>query len=131
MIIKNANQIKLSQTISGVPDVSGAVERNLQPLVFERMQRTMVDGRMQAVPLTIPSLASIQPLKPQELAIKPTGDRAWSWYMIHSLTNLELKVNDRFVVQGQAYKNMAKAKWNQYGYFYYEVIEDTVNDNGN
>lgn len=123
----NAKDTPLCQTISGTPDVSGAVMRNLQPIVFEKMQRTMVDGRMQSVPVKVASLASIQPLKPRDLAIKPTGDRAWSWYMIHSLTNLELKVNDRFIIQGQAYKNMAKAKWVQYGYFYYECIEDTVN----
>lgn len=94
-------------------------------MIFIRMQRRMIDGRMEAIPVSERYLASIQPLKPQELLIKPQADRAWSWYMIHSLVNLELRVNDRFESNGQKYKIMGKSNYSQYGYFYQECISDT------
>jgi hypothetical protein len=94
-------------------------------MVFEKMQRRMVDGRMQEVPFKIPSLAAFQPYTPQQIKELPTGYRAWSWYLVHTLTSLELAVNDRFIVNGQKYKNMAKANWSSYGYFEYRCIEDT------
>lgn len=126
----NAKDKKLSQTISGQPDVSGAVDHFLQSMIFEKMQRSMVDGRMQEIPIQFSALACKQPLSPQLLKVKPTGDRAWSWYMIHSLTDLELKPNDRIKIQGQPFKVMNKSNFKEYGYFYYEIIED-VTDGGN
>ena len=124
MKILNANKKNLSQTTSQVPDVSGAIQRNLQPLTFVRMQKRIIDGFVKSIPVTEKYLASIQPLKPKDLVIKPQGERAWSWYMIHSLVNLELKLGDQFESGGAKYKIMGRSNYSQFGYFYQECIED-------
>lgn len=128
--MQNANSRDLKHSPSQLPDVSGAVMRNMQYMIFEKMQRSMVDGRMQSIPIKFQTMASLQPLSPKQLKLKPEGNRAWSWYMIHSLTDLELKVNDRFSFNGKKFKAMGKESWNQYGYFYYECIEDVQDDQG-
>jgi len=86
----------------------------------------MIDGFVQVTPVEEKYLASIQPLKPQELLVKPQGERAWAWYMIHSLVNIPLKVGDRFESNGVKYKIMGKSNYSQYGYYYQECIEDVT-----
>jgi hypothetical protein len=121
----NACRTKLNESTPGLPDLSGAVMRYLRRMVFEKMQRSMVEGRMQAVPFKIESMAALQPFQPQQIKELPTGYRAWSWYLLHTLTDLELAVNDRFVVGGKKFKNMAKANWSSFGYYEYRIISDT------
>lgn len=99
-------------------------------MVFEKMQTTMVEGRSQSIPIQIKAMASKQPLTAQELKVKPTGDRAWNWFMIHSLTDLELKPNERIKIAGDPYKVMNKKNFKEYGYFYYEIIQDATTDRG-
>ncbi len=120
----NAKDQPLSQVTTGLPDVSRAVARLLQPVTFEYMQRTLVEGRMQAIPIKVQTQASKQPFTAQMLKVKPEGDRAWSWYWIHSLINLEVQINDRIRFNGMAFKIMEKLNYREYGYFEYHAILD-------
>lgn len=96
----------------------------LYPMVFEITQTTLVEGYAQQVPIKICTQACIQPFTAQMLKVKPEGQRNWSWYLIHSLTTLELQNNDRIRIEGVKYKVMEKFDWSRNQYYEYHCILD-------
>jgi hypothetical protein len=120
----NANTQPLNENSANLPDVSAAVAAFLYPMTFEFNQVTMVDGYAQSVPIKISTQASIQPFTERELKVLPEGERAWSWYLLHSLTNLNLKVNDKVKIGSERYKVMASANWSRNQYWLYHVVLD-------
>lgn len=67
----------------------------------------------------------IQPLKAEEIALKPEGQRSFEWLQIHCLDrSLNLETNDRIVYNGQKYKVMAKKDYSLNNYIEYHAIQD-------
>lgn len=120
----NAKNKPLLEASSNLPDVSAAVMAFLYPMVFEITQTTLVEGYAQQVPIKICTQACIQPFTAQMLKVKPEGQRNWSWYLIHSLTTLELQNNDRIRIEGVKYKVMEKFDWSRNQYYEYHCILD-------
>lgn len=73
--------------------------------------------------------ASLQPLHPRKLLVKPEGERRWKWFSVWTSTDLETGtyVKD---AQGLIYKVMAKSDWSQAAFHEYEVIQSATLGSG-
>lgn len=122
--IFNAAEVPLFARAGTTPDVSGALQDYYQPMVFERVTK-MVEG-FQVVetgdPINFRGVA--QPLSGRQLAIKPEGQRAWNWIMLHSDIALGLKPDDCVIWKGKQTRVMVVKDEFLYGYFYYELVQD-------
>lgn len=123
-MITNANTQNINCDANSMPDVTDAVQSLLQPVTMQLVRKTVVAGRIQEVVQTIQTLASRQPFTAQQLNIKPEGQRAWRWQMIHATPDLKLKTDDRIKLHGTPYRIMEKYDWTEYGFILYHAIED-------
>lgn len=65
-----------------------------------------------------------QPLTAQKISFKPEGQRAWSWYWLHTYTDIDLQVADKVIYNDVQYKVMSKKDYGLYNYKEYELILD-------
>lgn len=124
----NAKNTPLAVSSANLPDLSSAVMGFLYPMIFQVIQTTLVDGYSQKVPLPVCTQGCIQPFTAQMLKVKPEGQRNWSWFTVHSLTSMDLRNNDRILLDGKRYKVMEKFDWSRDQYFEYHMILDYENN---
>lgn len=124
MPILNASDIKLDQITGSVPNVSGAMMDWFQKMTFVEVKKEMVNFQVCEIPYQVEFQGVWQPFSAQQLAMKPESQQAWSWFMVHTQTNLELKLDDVFLYQAQQYRIMQKLNYMIYGYYEYHIVED-------
>jgi hypothetical protein len=105
------------------PNLASAVAAWMQPLEFVLVGKEMVDHILTETYITKRTFGVRAPLKPQELALKPEGQRAWRWEKIHALPSLKLNVDDIIKFGELRYRVMGKADYSEYGYLEYEIAE--------
>ncbi len=67
----------------------------------------------------------LQPLKPNEVNLKPEGQRNWNWNMLHvQAGNPALGIEQIIEINSIPYKVMAIKDYELYGYIEYHVIKD-------
>lgn len=122
--ISNAANTPLTIRTGTVPDVSGALEDWMQPMSFQQLVKT-VEG-FQAVENTAPLdfFGVIQPLNSRTLLMKPEGQRAWTWLLLHADPSLRLNVDDVVVYLGVQTRVMGRKNNSIYGYIEYELVQD-------
>ena len=106
-----------------MPNMGMAVAAWMQPLSFVLVGKEIVDHVETETFVTKRTFGVRAPLKPQELAIKPEGQRAWHWEKIHAHPNLALSVDDIIVFGELRYRVMGKSDYAEYGYIEYEICE--------
>lgn len=124
MQIKNGKDTPLNQNSGTVPDVSGALLNWLQPITFGIVVKTIENYQVVETKTDYSFEGVWQPFSKKRLSMKPEGQRAWSWYELHSTTALALKPDDVVTYLGVQYRVMAQSPYNLYGYYEYELIED-------
>jgi len=68
---------------------------------------------------------TIQPLNPEEVALKPDGQRSWEWLQIHVLKGQHnLKTNDRIRYNDRDFKVMAVKDYSLNNYIEYHLVAD-------
>lgn len=66
----------------------------------------------------------IQPLKPEDVALKPEEQRSWAWYQIHVKSSYTRLLNDQIIyIDKHPYKVMANKDYSRNGYIEYHIIE--------
>jgi hypothetical protein len=126
-MIKNACDRTLSES-PDVPEVSDAINGNLQKVSIETICRIQTDGRTQELPRKKFSvMASKQPYKPQEADIREEGYRAWKWFTIHVSQDLGVKINDIIILREIEYRVMSALDANEYGFIKYTVCQGFEN----
>lgn len=124
-MIKNAASIPFSQTnFSGVPNMSGTLDGWLQKIVFNVITKQIVNFEVVETTQDVTFEGVWQPFGPEQLKIKPEGQRSWSWFMVHSKTPLPLKNDDVMKYRGVQYRVMEVGNYNEYGFYEYHVILD-------
>lgn len=67
----------------------------------------------------------LQPLKPNEVNLKPEGQRNWDWNMLHVQTgNPVLRIEQIIEINSIPYKVMSVKNYELYGYIEYHIIKD-------
>lgn len=122
--IQNGKNTPLNTNSGTVPNVNGAMLQWFQPMIFTAVTKIVVGGEVIETGTPINFRGVIQPLSNRDLLIKPEGERAWTWYMLHADPSLSLNVDDVVNYLGQQTRVMARKDYRLYGYMYYELIQD-------
>jgi hypothetical protein len=107
-----------------LPNVGGAIGAWAAPLEFMLVGKEQRD--FQTVEVLYPKRARgiRAPLKAQEIAMKPEGERAWRWEAIHCTPSLQLRIDDVVIFAGVRYRVTGKKDYAEYGYLEYEILQD-------
>lgn len=116
---------KLNQ-LSGMPKMSAAFAGWFQSITLQVVTQTVgADHFVQQATKSVTFKGTIQPLSPKQIALKPEGQRAWTWLQIHCEgTNLTFQDNDIITYNGQNYKIMATRDYSLNNYIEYHAIQD-------
>jgi len=121
--IKNANTGTVLDA-SALPSVAATIKGWFRPLTLIRKITQLVDREAVISEVPLRCMGVIQPLTNRELVMKPEGQRAWRWNMLHTSSDVQLNPGEDFSVNGKNYRVMSDKGYSEYGYIYYEVVQD-------
>lgn len=124
MPLQDAKNTKLDQLSPGIPNMSGALDNWMQPMVFVLVQKSNIAFQAVEVGEAIKFMGVIQPFTDRELMLRPEGERSWTWYWVHALPSLKLNTDEVVNYLGKQYRVMGLKNYGIYGYLSYQVIED-------
>lgn len=107
-----------------VPDVSGALQDWFQAMVFTRVVKTTVGFQLEETAVDVNFQGVIQPLTERQLALKPEGERAWTWFMLHADPVLTLQVDEVVTWLGKQTRVASRKDYAMYGHVIYELVQD-------
>lgn len=122
--IANACNKPLFEKSGTVPDVSGGMQDYYQPMVFTLVAKIVNGFQVEETGNPINFRGNIQPLSQRQLLLKPEGERAWTWFQVHSDPVLTLNVDDVVDYKGKQTRVMARQNFELYGYVRYELVQD-------
>lgn len=110
---------------NGMPNMYNTLTGWEVPLVLEKITQSVIDGDVVKTGKKIEFMGVWQPLKDEQLELKPEGQRSWEWYWVHAKTgNLNLKTQDKIIFQGKLFKVMTVKDYSLNGYIEYHLIRD-------
>ena len=111
--------------ISGMPQIAAAFQGWFQAITLVRRKQIVNFGLVQYQDQSVTFQGTIQPLSPKMIALKPEGQRAFTWLQIHAKAGtLNLDVDDRVVFAGKQFKIMALLDYSLNGFIEYHAIEE-------
>jgi hypothetical protein len=116
------------QTSSGMPQICAAFAGWTTQIVLMRHTETVENGIVKKCynPLRFPG--TIQPLSARAIALKPEGQRSWTWLQVHCLAlYCELIPGDRVTWNCSEYKVMELKDYSLNGYIEYHLVRDYQN----
>ena len=114
------------QAASPLPRMATTILGWFRPLALVRRITQIVDREAVITEVKQSCLGVVQPLSNRELVMKPEGQRSWKWNMLHTSTNIELSPGEDFSINGKNYRVMSDKGYSDYGYVYYELVQDYV-----
>ncbi len=124
MRIFNAATIPLNDNTGTLPQMTGALFDYFQQMSFTIVSKVVKGFLVQETGTTYNFHGVIQPFTPRQLYLKPEGERAWSWYTLHSDLALELQVDDVVTYQGKPTRVMSRLNYSAYGFYIFELVQD-------
>jgi hypothetical protein len=113
------------QTSSGMPQISAAFAGWMTKITLLKHTEQVVDGFVKIQQIPICFSGTIQPLSNRAIALKPEGQRSWTWLQIHCFaTEIELIPGDRLTWNGDIYKVMELKDYSLNGYIEYQLTRD-------
>ena len=117
---------------SGMPNMATTLNGWEVPITLEKITQSVIEGDLVTSKTQITFQGVWQPLRGEELQLKPEGQRSWSWYWIHAKSGtLDLQTADKVIFQGKRYKVMDRKDYNLNGYIEYHVILDYQDGDNN
>ena len=111
--------------LSGMPQMAAAFDGWTTKINLNVVTQAVFDGFVTDVINTFTFNGTIQPLRPEQIALKPDGQRSWEWLQIHVITGTNnLKTNDRIIYNGKEYKVMSVKDYSLNNYVEYHVVSD-------
>lgn len=111
-------------SFANVPNMSGTLAGWMQTLIFNIITKTVKNFEVVETTTDVTFQGVWQPFSARQLALKPEGQRSWSWFMVHSTTDLSLNNDDVIKYRGVQYRVMANNNYVEYGYYEYHVVLD-------
>ena len=117
--------IKIGDINTGLPQMETALNGWEVKVYANFITQTLVDGEIveQSNPKTF--IGVRQPLKSEEVELKPEGQRAWSWYWLHvDVKYPMLTYQQEITIKGETYRVMAIKDYSLDGFMEYHVAKD-------
>jgi hypothetical protein len=105
------------------PQISSALKGWQKSIKIAKVTQLTQNFKSTTVEQIINFKGVIQPLQLEELKIKPTEERSWTWLQIHTTKELPLQTNDRIKYRTTFYKIMARKDYSLNGYYEYHLVE--------
>lgn len=116
--------LKLNQ-INNMPNMSGTLNGWMNTITLVIISQTVVNGIPTNTQTTATYRGVVQPLSPEQVNLKPEGQRSWEWLQIHvQLGGRALKNDDRIIYNDKKFKVMARKDYTLNGYIEYHIVED-------
>lgn len=115
---------KLSE-LSGMPKMQTALQGWEVAIYADYIKQEWVNGEVVEIKKTEKIIGTRQPLKSEEVELKPEGQRNWSWYQLHTDSAYKrLEVQQVVNIKGEDYRVMAVKDYSLNGFYEYHVIKD-------
>ena len=112
-------------TLTNMPNMANTLNGWEAPLQLIREIQNVIEGDVSTSEEYITFQGVWQPLKDEQLQLKPEGQRSWEWYWIHAKAGtLNLNTADKIIFNGDRYKVMNKKDYSLNGFVEYQVIRD-------
>lgn len=116
---------KLLNEISNMPEIQSAITPWEDTIKIGIVTQTWNEGDLTQSISQVSFKGTIQPLSAKQIALKPEGQRAWTWYMIHcTKLDLNIDVNDKIYIDDIKYKVMAYNNYKRNGYVEFHIVKD-------
>lgn len=121
---------------SGMPQMDSTLTGWEVPLTLIKLTQSIVDGDLVTSETRITFQGVWQPLKSEELQLKPEGQRSWEWVWIHARSSsLNLETADKVLFNNRKYKVMQKKDYGLNSFVEYQLVRDyedgEISDNDN
>ena len=121
---------------SGMPQMDSTLTGWEVPLTLVKLTQSIVDGDLITSETQITFKGVWQPLRSEELQLKPEGQRSWEWVWIHAKSSsLNLETADKVKFNNRRYKVMQKKDYGLNSFVEYELVRDyedgEISDNDN
>ena len=117
--------IKINMINGMLPNVSDTLTGWEVDIYAVFVKQSMIDGEIINQDIIKKISGTLQPLKAEEVDLKPEGQRAWQWYDIHVKSVYPvLRVEQKIKVNNTDYKIMAVKDYSLYGYVEYHVVRN-------
>lgn len=122
--IFNAASLPLNVKTGTVPDVSGALRDWFQPMIFTPVSKVVEGFQVVETADPVNFQGVLQPFTERQLLLKPEGQRAWTWLLLHAEPVLTLAVDDVVLYLGVQTRVMSRKNFSLYGYVEYHLVQD-------
>lgn len=108
-----------------MPDMAGTLTGWEVPLTLIRITQDVIEGELSTSETQISFMGVWQPLRNEQLELKPEGQRSWEWIWIHAKSSsLNLETGDKVIFQDRRYKIETKKDYGLNGFVEYELCRD-------
>lgn len=115
----------MGATSSGMPQISAAFAGWMTKITLLKHTETVIDGFVQKNNIPIRFQGTVQPLSARALALKPEGQRSWTWLQVHCMAReINIIPGDDVTYNGAIFKVFARRDYGLNGYIEYELVRD-------
>lgn len=110
---------------SGQPNMQGTLNGWEVPLTLVKITQNVVDGDLVTTETQINFKGVWQPLRDEQLELKPEGQRSWSWIFLHVKSSyFDLNTADKVIFNNIRYKVINKKDYSLNGFIEFELCQD-------
>ena len=121
----NFQQVRNLKALSQIPNMSQTLTGWGVPLTLVKVIQDIVDGDASFTTEQVTFLGVVQPLRTEQLELKPEGQRSWEWLWIHAKSGtLNLHTADKILFNSKTYKVEGVKDYSLNGFVEYELVRD-------
>ena len=127
------NRTIQSMMSSGMPQMGHVLDGWEVPLTLVKIIQDVTDGELVYSEIRYNFMGVWQPLRTEQLQLKPEGQRSWQWIQLHVKSNVDLALEtaDKVIFRNELFKVIEKKDYTLNGYIEYQLCKDYINEQTN
>lgn len=110
---------------SGMPNMASTLNGWEVPLSLVKIIQSVSEGDLVTTEKEINFMGVWQPLRDEQLELKPEGQRSWEWIWIHAkASQLNIETADKVIFNNKRYKVVDKKDYSLNGFVEYHLCKD-------